>query len=98
MNAERLLMVIRQPHTSEKATRLADKSKQFTFQVLKTATKIEIRQAVEQLFNVKVLAVTVSNTKGKTKRFKQLNGKRDDLKKAIVSLDKNCDIDFTVTE
>lgn len=98
MNAERLLMILRQPHTSEKATVIADKFKQFTFKVLKTATKKEIKLAVEQMFNVKVKNVSVINVKGKRKRFKQMNGQRSDWKKAFVSLHENYDIDFTVTE
>jgi large subunit ribosomal protein L23 len=98
MNAERILMVLREPHTSEKATRIADKLKQFTFKVLKTATKLEIKQAVEHMFNVKVKNVTVVNVRGKQKRFKQTSGKRSDWKKAFVSLQPNYDIDFTVTE
>ncbi|MFC3908598.1 50S ribosomal protein L23 [Legionella dresdenensis] len=98
MNAERLLMVLREPHTSEKSTVMADKFKQFTFKVLKTATKPEIKQAVEQMFNVKVKSVSVITVKGKRKRFKQLSGKRSDWKKAFVSLQEGYDIDFTVTE
>lgn len=98
MNAERILMVLRAPHTSEKTTVLAEKFKQFTFKVLKTATKQEIKLAVEQMFNVKVKSVSVLNVKGKTKRFKKTNGKRSDWKKAFVSLQENFDIDFTVTE
>ena len=98
MNAENLLMVLREPHTSEKSTVMADKFKQFTFKVLKTATKLEIKLAVEQLFNVKVRSVSVLNVKGKKKRFKQTSGKRNDWKKAFVSLQPDYDIDFTVTE
>ncbi len=98
MNSEKLMMVLREPHTSEKSTVMADKFKQFTFKVLKTATKDEIKQAVEHLFNVKVKRVSVVNVKGKTKRFKQMAGKRSDWKKAFVSLQPNYDIDFTVTE
>lgn len=98
MNAERLLMVLREPHTSEKATVLADKLKQFTFKVLKTATKTEIKMAVENVFNVKVKNVSVLNVKGKAKRFKQTNGKRSDWKKAFVTLHADQDIDFTATE
>ena len=98
MNAERLLMILREPHTSDKTTVMADKFKQFTFKVLKTATKQEIKQAVEHMFNVKVKNVSTINVKGKTKRFKQLNGKRSDWKKAFVSLHDNYDIDFSVTE
>ncbi|CEG58172.1 50S ribosomal protein L23 [Legionella fallonii] len=98
MNAERLMMVLREPHTSEKATVLADKNKQFTFKVLKNATKTEIKMAVEHIFNVKVKSVSVVNVKGKSKRFKQIAGKRSDWKKAFVSLHADQDIDFTVTE
>lgn len=98
MNAERLLMILREPHTSEKSTVMADKFKQFTFKVLSSATKQEIKSAVEQMFNVKVRSVSVINVKGKSKRFRQLNGKRSDWKKAFVSLQENYDIDFTVTE
>ena len=98
MNAERLMMVLREPHTSEKSTIMADKFKQFTFKVLKTATKLEIKLAVEELFNVKVRRVSVLNVKGKKKRFKQTSGKRNDWKKAFVSLQPDYDIDFTVTE
>lgn len=98
MNAERLMMVIREPHTSEKATIMADKFKQFTFKVLKTATKSEIKLAVEHIFNVKVKNVSIVNVKGKAKRFKQTSGKRSDWKKAFVSLHADQDIDFAVTE
>lgn len=98
MNAEQMMMVLREPHTSEKATVMADKFKQFTFKVLKTATKNEIKMAVEHIFNVKVKNVSVINVKGKAKRFKQTSGKRSDWKKAFVSLHADQDIDFTVTE
>lgn len=98
MNPERLLMVLREPHTSEKATILAEKLRQFTFKVLNTATKLEVKQAVEQMFNVKVKNVTVLNVKGKRKRFKQTSGKRSDWKKAFVTLHEGNDIDFSVTE
>lgn len=98
MNAERLLMILRAPHTSEKTTIIAEKNKQFTFKVLKDSTKNEIKLAVEQMFNVKVKSVSVANVKGKRKRFKQLNGQRSDWKKAFVSLQPGSDIDFTVAE
>ncbi len=98
MNSERILMVLREPHTSEKTTILADKLKKFTFKVLKTATKSEIKSAVETMFNVKVKNVTVTNVKGKTKRFKKTVGQRSDWKKAFVTLQENYDIDFSVAE
>lgn len=99
MNAEeRMMMVLRAPHTSEKSTFLADKKKQYTFEVLKDACKDEIKKAVEHIFQVKVKHVTVMNMKGKTKRFKQTTGKRSDWKKAFVALQDGHDIDFSVTE
>lgn len=98
MNAERLMMVLREPHTSEKTTVLADRFKQFTFKVLKSATKLEIKLAVEQMFNVKVKNVSVINVKGKRKRFRQTSGQRSNWKKAFVSLEPGYDLDFTATE
>ncbi|MGQ3889688.1 50S ribosomal protein L23 [Legionella sp. CNM-1927-20] len=98
MNAEHIIMVLREPHTSEKSTIMAEKFKQFTFKVLPTATKSEIKKAVEQMFNVKVKSVSVINVPGKQKRFRQLQGKRSDWKKAYVSLQENYDIDFSLAE
>ncbi len=98
MNAEKILMVLQEPHTSEKSTLLADKYNQYTFKVLRTANKLEIKHAVEKLFNVKVKNVAVVNVKGKQKRFRQMLGKRNDWKKALVSLEQGHEIDFTVTE
>ena len=98
MNQERVLMVLDRPHISEKSTMIADKNKQYSFKVLNTATKKEIKVAVEQLFKVKVKNVTTVNVNGKTKRFKQKEGKRCDWKKAYVSLHPEYDIDFTVQD
>lgn len=98
MNTEKLLMVIRRPVISEKATLMAEKHKQFTFEVLKTANKYDIKLAVEHLFNVKVKDVKVLNIAGKVKRFKQRVGVRSDWKKAYVSLQPGFDIDFTSAE
>jgi large subunit ribosomal protein L23 len=63
-----------------------------------TATKLEIKKAVEQLFNVKVKAVSTLNVKGKTKRTVRGLGKRNDWKKAYVSLEAGQDIDFASAE
>lgn len=98
MNLERILLVLEKPHTSEKSTTVADKYKHIVFKVLRTATKIEIKQAVENIFNVKVKAVNTVNVAGKTKRFKQSMGKRKDWKKAYVALHNDYDIDFTAIE
>lgn len=98
MNQERLMMVLREPHTSEKSTVMAEHFKQFTFKVLKTATKDEVKLAVENLFNVKVKSVSILNIQGKRKKFKQKSGQRSDWKKAYVALQSGYDIDFTAKE
>ncbi|MDH3576805.1 MAG: 50S ribosomal protein L23 [Gammaproteobacteria bacterium] len=82
---ERLMTVIRGPHLSEKAHIAAEKN-QVVLKVRTDATKKEIKQAVELLFEVKVDAVQVVNVKGKTKRFQQSKGRRSDWKKAYVKL------------
>lgn len=98
MNHEMPMLVVLNQHTSEKTTILAEKRNQITFKVAKKATKGQIKKSVEQLFDVKVKAVTVLNVKGKTKRFKNSSGKRSDWKKAYVTLNPDNDIDFTVSE
>ena len=82
---ERLLTVIRGPHLSEKAHMAAEKN-QVVLKVRTDATKTEIKQAVEFLFEVKVDNVQVMNVKGKSKRFGQIKGRRSDWKKAYVRL------------
>ncbi|KAA0690078.1 50S ribosomal protein L23 [Halopseudomonas laoshanensis] len=94
MNQERIFKVLLGPHVSEKATVLADSKNQFVFKVETTATKLEIKKAVEQLFSVKVKTVATLNVKGKTKRTVRGLGKRSDWKKAYVSLQPGQDIDF----
>ena len=98
MNLERLMMVLIEPITSEKTTRIGEKTNQLVFRVLKTATKTEIKQAVEHLFKVSVKAVSVLNVAGKAKRFRQVEGKRSDWKKAYISLAPGHEVDFTATE
>lgn len=92
------MSVIRGPHTSEKTTTIAEKHGQITFKVDKTATKLEIKKAVEHLFDVKVDSVKTVIIKGKTKRFAQRLGRRKDVKKAYVSLKDGYDINFATTE
>ena len=82
---ERLMTVIRGPHLSEKAHMAAEKN-QVVLKVRTDATKTEIKQAVEFMFEVKVDNVQVVNVKGKTKRFGQTKGRRSDWKKAYVRL------------
>ena len=61
----------------------------YTFEVNKKATKVDIANAVEKLFNVKVLNVNTMTVKGKTKRVRYVEGKTSDWKKAIVTIDTN---------
>ncbi len=98
MNQERIFKVLLGPHVSEKATGLAESNDQIVFKVETTATKLEIKKAVEQLFNVKVESVSTLNVKGKTKRTVRGLGKRTDWKKAYVSLQPGQDIDFASAE
>ena len=94
LNVDRLHAIILAPVVSEKATRVAEKRNQAVFKVARDAGKVEIKAAVEQLFNVKVTAVTTLNAAGKNKRFGQSVGKRSDWKKAYVTLAEGQEIDF----
>jgi large subunit ribosomal protein L23 len=94
MNQERMMQVLLRPVVSEKSTALADSSRQFVFQVARDASKPEVRQAVEKLFNVQVDEVRLANVKGKAKRFGAVQGRRKDWKKAYVRLKAGFDIDF----
>lgn len=98
MSMERLTQVLVAPHVSEKAAGLADAQNQHVFKVLPNANKQEIKQAVEELFKVKVAAVRTSNSKGKAKRFGRIMGKRSDWKKAYVLLEPGHDIDLSGME
>lgn len=92
---DRLYQVISAPIVSEKSTRTADKYRQVVFKVLPTASKQEIKRAVEMAFEVEVESVQVANMHGKFKRFGRTPGKRKDWKKAYVKLKEGHDIDFT---
>ena len=78
----------------KKATLLADEQNQHVFKVLPSATKAEVKEAVENVFKVKVEKVRIMNVKGKAKRFGGRMGKRSDLRKAYVTLISDNDIDF----
>ena len=86
--------VILSPVITEKSS-MASELNQVVFKVRRDATKPEIKAAVEQLFKVKVLAVNTINRKGKTKRFRGVKGKQQDIKKAIVRLAEGDKIDVT---
>ena len=82
------------PVITEKATLLSEQNK-VVFQVPLEATKEDVKAAVESLFKVKVGAVNNIRHKGKTKRFRGVEGKRSDTKKAIVTLVEGQSIDVT---
>ncbi len=86
--------VIRSPVITEKAT-LASESSQVIFNVATTATKKDIKAAVEQLFGVKVKAVNTLVRKGKKKTFRGITSLQKDVKKAIVTLEDGQSIDVT---
>ncbi len=94
MNQERMHQILIAPHVSEKGALLADEQNQHVFKVLSTATKSEVKQAVEGMFKVKVDKVRILNVKGKSKRFGGRIGTRSDLRKAYVTLMADNDIDF----
>ena len=91
---ERLLSVLKAPHISEKATNNAEKSNTIVFKVALDANKVEIANAVEQLFEVKVDSVRTVVVKGKTKRRGAKMGRRSDWKKAYVTLQEGKSLDF----
>ncbi len=86
--------IIRSPVITEKATMSSEQDK-VVFIVSDTATKPQIKAAVEALFEVKVKAVNTLNRKGKTKRFRNILGKQSDTKRAIVTLVEGQSIDVT---
>mgnify|MGYP003332561243 FL=1 len=98
MNQERLFKVLLGPHITEKAASASGSATQVAFKVATDASKLEVKKAVEKLFEVKVDAVRVINVKGKTRRTRTGVGKRSDWKKAYVRLADGQEIDFSVVE
>ena len=90
--------VLQAPQISEKATYIADKYAQVIFRVDSSATKPEIKAAVELMFKVDVESVQVTLVKGKQKRFGKFMGRRKDWKKAYVCLAPGQKINFTESE
>lgn len=85
--------ILLRPIITEKTTQLMEHNK-YTFKVALTANKVEIRQAIEQVFKVKVLEVHTLRVLGKVKRMGKSMGKRSDYKKAIVKLAPGETIEF----
>jgi large subunit ribosomal protein L23 len=93
-STERLYQVLLAPVISEKATFIADKYEQVVFKVAPSATKPEVKAAVELLFKVEVESVQMLVTKGKIKRHGRSMGRRNSVKKAFVSLKPGQEINF----
>jgi large subunit ribosomal protein L23 len=87
-------MTIVAPVITEKTTKQSENN-QVVFRVAASATKPEIKKAVEELFKVKVKAVNTVVTKGKKKLFRGRPGARSDVKKAVVTLQAGSTIDVT---
>jgi len=94
MSNERLYKVLLSPRMTEKSTRLSESSNQYVFKVTTDSNKKEIKDAVEQLFEVTVESVRIVRVKGKSKTFKLRAGKRNDWKKAYVRVQRGQVIDF----
>jgi len=97
MSTTNMYEVIRAPRVSEKTARLQEVSNQYVFEVAKSATKADIKVAVEKIFDVTVKAVNVLNVKGKSKSFKFRQGRRGDWRKAYVTLADGQSIDVMTT-
>jgi large subunit ribosomal protein L23 len=92
-----LSKIIENPVITEKSQLVADLvNKQIVFKVRKQSTKIQVKKAVELMFNVKVKSVNLLNVKGKEKKFGRSIGHRSDWKKAYVTLTSGQDIEFSV--
>jgi large subunit ribosomal protein L23 len=78
--------IVLRPIVTEKSSLLKESGNQYVFEVQRDANKIEIRKAVEKLFKVKVVSVSVINMEGKEKRLGRFSGKKADWKKAYVKL------------
>jgi large subunit ribosomal protein L23 len=98
MNKNRLYQVLLAPRVTEKTTRVGESSNQYVFRVTNSANKQEVKNAVEELFEVNVEAVRIVNVKGKSKSFRQRPGKRSDWKKAYVRVQADQVIDVLGSE
>ena len=95
---DRLMNVVLAPVVSEKSTFVADKNRQYVFRVADDATTPQIKAAVELMFKTKVEGVTVSNVRGKERRFGRTIGRKRSWKKAYVRLAEGQEINFAATQ
>ncbi len=88
------MTVLLAPHVTEKTARATQNHNQYVFRVRRDATKTDVRQAVELMFEVKVQGVQVANERGKMRRFGRVRGRTQDWKKAYVRLAQGQTIDY----
>jgi large subunit ribosomal protein L23 len=94
LSKERLMNVLLSPHMSEKSARVSAEGNQFVFRVRKDATRGDVKDAVQLMFDVRVESVQVLNQPGKARRFGRIEGQRSGYKKAYVRLAAGQTIDF----
>ena len=94
MNREELMTVLIAPHVTEKTSLAMQNHNQYTFRVRRDATKVDVKKAVQLMFDVQVRAVQIVNEPGKTRRFGGRIGRTQDSKKAYVSLASGQTIDY----
>jgi large subunit ribosomal protein L23 len=94
VSVEKLTSVLVAPHVTEKTSLAMQNSNQYAFRVRRDATKSEVKQAVELMFEVKVAGVQVVNEPGKERRFGKRIGRTQDWKKAYVRLAEGQAIDY----
>ena len=95
---QRLAQVLLAPVVSEKSTFIGEKANQYVFRVAGDATKPEIKAAVELMFSTQVKGVSIVNVHGKQKRFGRFMGRRNNWKKAYVTLQAGQEINFAEGE
>jgi large subunit ribosomal protein L23 len=86
--------IILRPLVTEKGSRLRETGNKYLFSVAPVANRVEIKRAVEEIFNVKVKSVKTLVVRGKVKRMGAFEGKRPDWKKAVVTLEEGHSIDL----
>ena len=95
MNEQKIMSILLEPKVTEKSSMIGELNNQYVFKVSKSATKPEIKKAIELMFDgAEVESVQVTNVKGKRKIFKRSLGQRANWKKAYIKLKPGFDIDF----
>lgn len=92
-NIKEIYRILSEPHISEKATYLSDENK-YVFKVFKTANKIQVKNAVESLYSVRVKGVNIINEKSKIRKIRNISGHKPGYKKAIVALERGYKIEI----